>query len=144
MVVNAEGLPIVFTQNVRVGRKDRICANIMYPKIVEIRRLGSEMDIYYLLDGVIGQRKKNVVLDPKQCGNGSYIVRALGSVGGQIYSSKVSYQKQYAYMLITYLIAECDEIIEIPDRKGWYMDGKNNLQFWSGKPWKEIERCVVR
>ena len=31
MVVNAEGLPIVFTQNVRVGRKDRICANIMYP-----------------------------------------------------------------------------------------------------------------
>lgn len=70
MVVNAEGLPIVFTQNVRVGRKDRICANIMYPKIVEIRRLGSEMDIYYLLDGVIGQRKKNVVLDPKQCGNG--------------------------------------------------------------------------
>ena len=47
-------------------------------------------------------------------------------------------------MLITYLIAECDEIIEIPDRKGWYMDGKNNLQFWSGKPWKEIERCVVR
>lgn len=144
LAINTNGLPIVYTENVYAGKKERVCSNIYFPYITEVRRLENESDFVYVFQGITGQLEKRIVLNPAQCGCGSYVIRALGSIGGQIYASKAKLQKQYAVFLITYLISECMSIVKVPDYRGWYLDEEKNIFFFEGESWKELEKCVVR
>ena len=39
LAINTNGLPIVYTENVYAGKKERVCSNIYFPYITEVENL---------------------------------------------------------------------------------------------------------
>lgn len=142
--INDVGIPEVCTLNVASGEISRKFSNMQYPQITEIVCADDPRKKLYVFETIIYLERKWVVLDPKKCGNATYLLRALSSIGVMVLVNRLPVRKAYALQLIELLCAVPEKRVILPEKNGWYqIDGK--LKFYSGNfTWGYIESCMVK
>lgn len=138
--MSADGILSVRTQNLQIDARGRLVCNFKNPEIFVFKRLEKQEEMRYLFSFECAGEIRKVWLQKEKVGNAKYLLRQLASVGGQILGENLSRCKEYAVQIIAMAVTSSKITKYIPEKKGWYIDEKNNLKFYSEMyVWEEIK-----
>ena len=81
-----------------------------------------------------------VFLDPEKCMKNGYIEKKLLAVGAVIYGNSVAKKREYAQLIMAYIIRNVTRTISVPEKRGWYKVG-DTINFFAGKwTWKDVKK----
>lgn len=143
ITIAQDGTVRVKTQNLFLEGKARAVVNFLNPKILIFRRIEQEDERIYLFEAKFQSEKKFALLEQQKCGNPTYLLRKISSIGGQFFVATVAQQKTLVLQLFSVLVMNSKMEIWIPDEPGWYFDENDSLKFFSGRwTWKEALKCT--
>lgn len=138
--MSVDGILSVRTQNLQMDARRRMVCNFKNPEIFVFKRLENSDEMQYLFSFECAGEIKKVWLQKEKVGNAKYLLKQLASVGGQILGENPSRCKEYAVQIVAMAVTNSKITEYVPDKKGWYIDEKNNLKFYSKKyVWEEIK-----
>lgn len=118
--VTQEGKIQAITRNLSVAAEPRSIINMQKPSITVLKRLADPTEQIYLLNCVTNGCEKKIFLDTEKSGNGSYLVKKLGSAGVCFKVNKIAESKVLAVKLLCVLLDFAREEF-LSDCVGWYM-----------------------
>lgn len=81
-----------------------------------------------------------VFLDPEKCMKNGYIEKKLLAVGAVIYGNSAAKKREYAQLIMAYIIRNATKTISVPEKRGWYKIG-DTINFFAGKwTWKDVKK----
>lgn len=141
--IDSDGIVYTETTNLRIKSDKRCACNFIFPKITVIERLENRYAKAFLFDFVICGEERWTILLPEKCGSGSYVLRKINCIGGEIFAGSQAAKKQFAINLIARCSAEASSRLVIPDERGWIEDQDGRVRFFNGKlTWKEVCKCA--
>ncbi len=133
----------VQTTNLRIDANARKVTNFTQPQIVVFERLGNDMQKIYMFFCSIQTEDRFVMLDSRECGSPTYILKKISSIGAEIFAPTLAMKKQYALQLMALLLQTRDTPRKLPERRGWYKDESGKIQFFVGRwTWEEAMECT--
>lgn len=138
--MSADGVLTVRTENLQMATPQRMVCNFKNPEIFVFKRLENREEMRYLFSFECAGEIRKVWLEKEKVGNGNYLLKQLASVGGQILGENLGKRKEYATQIVAMAVTNSKVTEYIPDKKGWYIDEKNNVKFYSKMyAWEEIK-----
>lgn len=102
--VSSQGELTIKTQNLMVEAGARKLANFHNPYVMHFINLDNREKKLFLFCCTVNNEERNIFLLPAKCGSGTYLLRALGSIGCEIYAPSLAEQKKYAQQMFAALI----------------------------------------
>lgn len=141
--VDDDGIVHSDTQNLRVSPIDRKITNFTHPEITLYVRNENRDEVLYLMTFDLDGDIQFVFLLPQKCQSPTYIIGKIAEKGGTFFAGKQADCKKYARQLVTLLIRNNEARLIIPDRRGWFVDENDKMEFFNGKwTWKEALVCA--
>lgn len=134
----------VQTTNLRVEAHARRVTNFSHPEMLILERLKNPDSKIFLVTCSLGNDLRFALFDNCKCGSATYVLKKLAAIGAEIFAPTLAGKKQYAQQILALLIQNATEIQRLPDRRGWYVNENNKIQFFQGRwTWEEAVKCAM-
>lgn len=136
-----EGRPYLITRNLWIDAKPREFANLRCPKLIRAARISCLEEQVFIVSCEVNGETSMIYIDPKKIGSGTYLLGKLAAAGICIYAPEKK-AKQYARLLICWLLRYSDKSV-IADEPGWIeIDGKFSFIPEGSMTWLEIKKLL--
>ena len=126
--------------NLAVPALHRTFSNMAWPEVIMYQSVRPEDARCILLRCVVAQKTLNVYLSERRIYKGNYLVEKLRA-GGIYFNGKAESEiKRCMHRFIAILQEECEDVITLPDKCGWYRDSEGNYTFFEEEDlvWEKI------
>ena len=141
--VSENGTIHIVTKNTQVEAQPRQATNfkcvdaVLYTNVDNPQEKVVQLSLE--LDTNLGN-KVLVFLDPEKCMKNGYIEKKLLAVGAAIYGNSAAKKREYAQLIMAYIIRNATKTISVPEKRGWYKIG-DTINFFAGKwTWKDVKK----
>lgn len=119
IALTAEGNISTISRSQNDSRTVHIITNIKNPKLDRLIHLEQPEEFVFALSAELSNQKCFVYLNGANIGNVNYLLKKFTARGIFFYSDVSTQQKNYARMLICFLLAQELENVYIPENSGW-------------------------
>ena len=142
MRIDENGYISVQTENLSVYATPRKGCRFQFLEAAVFENVENPGDrILFIKVLLPGNSVASVYLDMYRAGNGKYVENKFAQAGAEILGCSLVKRKEYALMLVKKILESQEKTIWIPERRGWYLDCENNIQFYDGDvQWEDLIR----
>lgn len=131
----------IVSKNMQIETKPRKATNFKPIQTVTFINADNPEEKIFFIKAELDNTRKTIVhifLNPAKYDRPRYIKKKLASSGIDIRGRNEAKKQEYAQMIVTRLMRDCEKSVWIPKRRGWYQH-KDSLQFFEGTwTWKEL------
>lgn len=133
----------VQTQNLRTKAESRKHFTFQSPEIYIIEHSQNRRERLLMLMIEIYGEDRWTILSPEKCGGGTYLLRKINMLGGDVLADSLATRKNLARGLITECIKKSTKKIILPEERGWMEDCDGKITFFDEElTWKEAKKCA--
>lgn len=141
--VSENGTIHIVTKNTQMKAQPRQAANFKSADAVIYTNADNPQEkvVELCLELDINPGNKVIVfLDPEKCMKNGYIEKKLLAVGAVIYGNSAAKKREYAQLIMAYIIRNVTKTISVPEKRGWYKVD-DTINFFAGKwTWKDVKK----
>ena len=139
--ITEDGRIHIQTKNTMVDTKPRNVTNFKYINAVVYVNVDNPQEriikIFFKMD-TVGEEERFIFLNLAKCEKNTYIEKKLLTIGADIYASSKARMKDYVKKIVAYIVRNCKEIKEIPQKRGWYKY-QDSIRFYDEEEtWTEV------
>lgn len=134
-VLVENGIVQIITRNLCNAAVPMKVTNFQQPVLEILKRIEDEFDTAYRIKFVVGECFQTIYLDWEKAESGSYLLRKFASAGAIFKADSLARKKEYAHLLLVYLLNQKPSIHWIADNEGWFE--------FPDEGWKYVEKGAV-
>lgn len=133
----------LITRNLRIEANPRSVTDLTNPSITILTRAKNIDEKIFLFTGYVGKDKKEIYLDAKKIGSGSYLIKKFVSKG-VTFKLSITMQKMFAIQLICVLLNNYSVEKLLPEMPGWmrWPDGRYTFVEQEDLTWEYIQQRI--
>ena len=120
--ITEDGRIHIQTKNTMVDTKPRNVTNFKYNNAVVYANVDNPQEriikILFKMD-TVGEEERFIFLNLAKYEKNTYIEKKFLTIGADIYASSKARMKDYVKKIVAYIVRNCKEIKEIPQKRGW-------------------------
>lgn len=139
--ITEDGRIHIQTKNTMVDTKPRNVTNFKYNNAVVYANVDNPQEriikILFKMD-TVGEEERFIFLNLAKYEKNTYIEKKFLTIGADIYASSKARMKDYVKKIVAYIVRNCKEIKEIPQKRGWYKY-QDSISFYDEEEtWTEV------